>query len=218
MKEQLTQEENNLCDIDAVVDHSLKSRNKAESLKMMMPGFGVTRSAESTFLSVFTLPAKKWGPQQGQLHEFFEGNPSPICTSSPPPSQGIDAQVNLAPQINVPMDVDAPADRVESFPHCQPPLASSLAAAAAAPFNPMAFLKEWGEKMQWMHKQQPQTIVLKLRADKSCKSKAKFNNDMLQLLLVSGKAKFTPPGTFATPRIPIYTQAMKIILAQPSTV
>ncbi len=82
MKEQLTQEENNLHNINAVVDHFSKSRNKAESLKMVMPGFGVTRSAESTFLSVFTLPAKKWGPQQRQLCNFFEGNPSPIHTSS----------------------------------------------------------------------------------------------------------------------------------------
>jgi hypothetical protein len=67
MKERLTQEENNLYNIDAVVDHFSKPRNKAESLKMVTPGFGVTCSAESIFLSVFTLPAKKWGPQQRQL-------------------------------------------------------------------------------------------------------------------------------------------------------
>jgi hypothetical protein len=41
---------------------------------------------------------------------------------------------------------------------------------------------------------------------------------MLRLLLVSGEAEFTPQETFATPRIPIYTQAMKNNLAQPSTV
>jgi hypothetical protein len=74
MQEQLTQEENDIRDIDAVVDHFTKSRNKAESLKMVTPGFSVTRVAESTFLSVFTLPSKKWGPQQGQLHKFFEVN------------------------------------------------------------------------------------------------------------------------------------------------
>jgi hypothetical protein len=89
MQEQLTQEENGVCNIDTVVDHFTKLRNKAESLKMVMPGFSVTRVAESTFLSVFTLPAEKWGPQQGQLHEFFKGNPSPICTSSRPPSRGV---------------------------------------------------------------------------------------------------------------------------------
>jgi hypothetical protein len=89
MQEQFTQEENDICNIDAVVDHFIKLRNKAESLKMVTPGFSVTRVAESTFLSVFTLAAKKWSPQQGQLHKFFEGNPSPICTSSRPPSQGV---------------------------------------------------------------------------------------------------------------------------------
>jgi hypothetical protein len=115
------------------------------------------------------------------------------------------------------MQVDASADRVES-PPCHLPPALLLAAAATEPFDSMAFLKEWGEKMQLMHQQQPQMIVVKSRADKSCESKAKLNNDMLRLLLVSGKAEFTPPGTFPTPRIPIYTQAMKNILAQPSTV
>ncbi len=211
MQEQLTQEENDIHDIDAVVDHFTKSRNKAESLKMVTPGFSVTRVAESTFLSVFTLPAKKWGPQQGQLREFFEGNPSPICTSSRPPSRGVK---NSASQMNDPIEVDDPADRVESPPRRLPPTASSSAAA----FDPMAFLKEWGEKMQLMHQQQPQMIVVKSRADKSRESKAKFNNDMLHLLLVSGEAEFNPPGSFETPRIPIYTQAMKNILAQPSTV
>jgi hypothetical protein len=39
--------------------------------------------------------------------------------------------------------------------------------------------------MQLMQ-QQPQTIVVELRADKSQETKAKFNNHMLQLLLVSG--------------------------------
>jgi hypothetical protein len=38
---------------------------------------------------------------------------------------------------------------------------------------------------------------------------------MLQLLLVSGDVDFTPPGTFAAPRILIYIQAMVNILAQP---
>jgi hypothetical protein len=116
--------------------------------------------------------------------------------------------------MNDPIEVDDPADRVESPPHHWPPTAS----ASAAAFNPIAFLKEWGEKMQLMHQQQPQTIVDESRADKSRKSKVKFNNDMLRLLLVSGEAEFTPPGIFETPRIPIYTQAMKNILAQPSTV
>ncbi len=82
------------------------------------------------------------------------------------------------------------------------------------PFDPMAFLKMWGDKMQLMQ-QQPRTIVVELRTDKSQETEAKFNNHMLQLLLVSGDVDFTPPGTFVAPRIPIYTQAMINILSCP---
>ncbi len=72
------------------------------------------------------------------------------------------------------------------------------------PFDPMAFLKMWGDEIQLMQ-QQPQTIVIESRANKSWETEAKFNNLMLQLLLVSGNVDFTLPGTFAVPRIPIYT-------------
>ncbi len=82
-------------------------------------------------------------------------------------------------------------------------------------FNPMAFLKLWGDKMQLMQ-QQPQTIVVESRADKSRETEAKFNNHMLLLLLNSGDVDFAPPGTFVS--ILVYTQAMVNILAQPSSV
>ena len=219
MQECLTQEENDTRDIDAVIDHFSKSRNK-ENLKMVTPGFGVTHVAESTFLSVFTLPAEKWSSMQGQLREFFAVNPSPIRVSSRPPSRGIE---NPAPQTtnDVPtaeVDEDAPSVHfLESPPRRLPrPIATSSSANFA--FDPMAFLKEWGDKMQLMHQQQPQTIVVESRADKSRESEAKFNNDMLRLLLISGKVEFTLPGSFDTPRIPTYTQAMKNILSHPSTV
>ncbi len=82
----------------------------------------------------------------------------------------------------------------------------------------MAFLKEWGEKMQMMHQHQPQTIVAKSRADKFRECKAKFNNHMLQLLFIAKDVDFVPPGSFGVPGIPVYTQAMLNILAQPSMV
>ena len=85
------------------------------------------------------------------------------------------------------------------------------------PFDPMAFLKLWGDKMQLMQ-QQPQTIVVESRADKSRETEAKFNNHMLLLFLISGEVDFALPGTFAAPRIPTYTQAMVNVLAQPSSV
>jgi hypothetical protein len=65
---------------------------------------------------------------------------------------------------------------------------------------------------------QPQTIIVESRADKWRESKAKFNNNMLQLLLVGGNTDLSPPGTFATPHIPFYTQVVKNMLAQPMLV
>jgi hypothetical protein len=65
---------------------------------------------------------------------------------------------------------------------------------------------------------QPQTIVVESRANKCHESKAKFNNNLLKVLLVGSNTDLSPPGTFAMPRIPFYTQAMKIILAQPTLV
>jgi hypothetical protein len=81
----------------------------------------------------------------------------------------------------------------------------------------MVFLQQLSEKnLGGTH--QPQTIVVELRADKCHESKAKFNNNMLQLLLVSSNTDLSPPGAFAMPHIPFYTQAMKNILAQPTSV
>ncbi len=69
-----------------------------------------------------------------------------------------------------------------------------------------------------MHQHQPQTIVVESRADKSCESKAKFKNHMLQLLLIAGDVDFVPPGSFGVPLIPVYIQAMLNIFSQPSMV
>ncbi len=117
-----------------------------------------------------------------------------------------------SPQEEMPMNLDKAPDSSVS-----PKKPSTC--LSNEPFDPIAFLKMWGEKMQLMQ-QQPQTIVVESRADKSQETKAKFkfNNHMLQLLLVSGDVDFTPPGTFAAPRIPTYTQAMVNILGQPSLV
>jgi hypothetical protein len=72
--------------------------------------------------------------------------------------------------------------------------------------------------MMALHSQQPQTVVVESRADKCHESKAKFNNNMLQLLLIGGEAVFSPPASFKHPCIPIYTQAMKNILAMPTSI
>ena len=74
--------------------------------------------------------------------------------------------------------------------------------------------------MQMMNQQQlqPQTIVVESRVDKSRENEAKYSNHTSQLLFICGIVDFAPPGSFVTPRIPVYTQAMLNILAQPSTV
>ncbi len=69
-----------------------------------------------------------------------------------------------------------------------------------------------------LHSQQPQTIVAESRADKCRESEAKFNNNMLQLLLIGGEAVLSPPASFKHPCIPTYTQAMKNILAMPTSI
>jgi hypothetical protein len=53
--------------------------------------------------------------------------------------------------------------------------------------------------------QRSQTIVVESREDKTHESEAKFNNNMLQLLLVGGTIDFASPGSFVDPRIAKYT-------------
>ena len=88
--------------------------------------------------------------------------------------------------------------------------------ANAQAFDPMLFLQQLSAKM--LTPQQPQTIVVESRADKSRGSEAKFNNNMLQLPLVAGDADLLLSGMFVNSHISKYTQAMKNILAQPTSV
>ncbi len=107
---------------------------------------------------------------------------------------------------------------INSPPAVRPPPGASVSATASLPpaFNPVLFLQQLSNNLSVP--QQPQTIVVESRADKTCESKAKFNNNMLQLLLIGGNVDVTTPGSFANPCIPIYTQAMKNIIAQPALV
>jgi hypothetical protein len=91
-----------------------------------------------------------------------------------------------------------------------------LNGATAQAFDPMLFLQQLSVKM--LTPQQPQTIIGESRADKPHESEAKFNNNMLQLLLVAGDADLLLHGTFANSHIPKYTKAIKNILAQPTSV
>jgi hypothetical protein len=67
IKEHLTQEENDSEDLDLVIERLSKSRNKADSMKMITPVFDGARVSDSTFVSVFTLPTEKWPIHQRNL-------------------------------------------------------------------------------------------------------------------------------------------------------
>ena len=210
IKEHLTQEENDSEDLELVIERLLKSRNKAGSLKMVTPGFTGVQVSDSTFISVFTLPSEKWPLHQEKLKEFFVGNPSPVKTRHPHSQEGLEDSANSSPQKND--ATNTPASSPAACKNPPPPLQNM-------PFDLMAFLNEWGEKMQMMNQQhQLQMIVVKSRADKSHESEAKFNNHMLQLLLISTNVDFSAPGSFVVPRIPAYMQTMLNILAQSLTV
>ncbi len=176
IKEHLTQEENNSEDLDLVINHLSKSRNKAKRFKMVTFGLRDIRVSDSTFLSAFTLPSVKWSLHQENLRVFVVGNSSPVKNNRPHSQVCFKASANPSPQKD---DTNhQPSGSPAACKDHPPPLQNM-------PFDPMAFLKEWCEKMQMMHQHQPQTIVVESRADKSRESKATFNNRMLQLLFDS---------------------------------
>jgi hypothetical protein len=99
------------------------------------------------------------------------------------------------------------------------PGANLAATATLPPFNPMVFLQQLSANMRNMGApHQAQTIVVESRADESRESEAKFNNNMLQLLMIGGNADITTTRSFANPCIPTYTQAMKNIITHPTLV
>jgi hypothetical protein len=63
-----------------------------------------------------------------------------------------------------------------------------------------------------------QTIVVESREDKTRQAEAKYSNNMFQLQNLGGTIDFASPGSFIDPRIAKYTQVMKNILLQPTTV
>jgi len=94
---------------------------------------------------------------------------------------------------------------------------SPLQASTATTFDPMAFMKQFADQSMAVQ-QKNQTIIVESREDKTHENEAKFNNNMLQLLLLGGTVDFASPGSFVDPRIAKYTQAMKNILLQPALV
>ena len=81
----------------------------------------------------------------------------------------------------------------------------------------MNFMQQFATQMMTVQ-QRSQTIVVESREDKTRQAKAKFSNNLHQLLNVGGTTDFTSPGSFFNPRFAKYTQAMKNILLQPTLV
>jgi hypothetical protein len=214
MKEHVTQQENDMDDVNFIVKRLLmKPTNKksVDNAAYVTASTTVAFFLELVFFYVFSLSnQKKLKIHQDKLHKFFIGNPSSVRNPQPPslnlPSSPMRG-VNFQPPIDSP-----PMVRLN-------PGANLAATATLPPFNPMVFLQQLSPNMGNMGvPHQAQTIVVESRADKSHKSEAKFNNNMLQLLLIGGNADITTPGSFANPRILTYTQAMKNIITQPTLV
>ena len=64
----------------------------------------------------------------------------------------------------------------------------------------MSFMQQFATQMMAVQ-QRLQTIVVESRKDKTRETEAKFNNNMLQLLLVGGTVDFVSPGSFVNPCI-----------------
>jgi hypothetical protein len=77
------------------------------------------------------------------LRIFFAGNPSPIHNTSQEPSCGLEAHVDPSPQEEMHMNLDKAPDSSVSPKNPSTRLLNE-------PFDPMAFLKIWGDKMQLM--------------------------------------------------------------------
>jgi hypothetical protein len=204
MKEHVLQQENDGMDVDTIVDRlfgKVHSRAPSKNFKFASAGFLETQIPDSSFFPVYNLPKDKWKDHQSEMHVFFVGNPSPDrqpCPPAPIPSNPVAATtapivspINLASQPNLPQT-----------------------------FVPIAFMQQFNTTLasQQLASQQPQTIVIESRADKCRKSEAKFNNNMLQLLLIGGEMVLLPPASFNKPHIPTYMQAMKNILAMPTSI
>ncbi len=137
IKEHLTQKKT-IQKTYLVINCLSKSRNKAETLKMVTSGLGDICVSDSTFLSVFTLPSDKWSLHQEKLRDFFVGNPSRVKNRSPHSRVCFEASANPSPQKD-----DTNHQPLGSPAACKdppPPLQNM-------PFDPMAFLKDWGEKI-----------------------------------------------------------------------
>jgi hypothetical protein len=125
------------------------------------------------FIQVFTLRKEKWKDYQAMLCNFLKGNPSPVCQPWPSLSTASSSAVAFA-------NLDASVSTATQGNH--------------QTFNAMSFMQQFSATM--IVTQKFQMIVVESRTNKCHKSKVKFNNNMLQLLLVGGASSISRPLVF----------------------
>ncbi len=131
---------------------------------------------------------------------LFKGNPSPVHQPRAPPANTASSPAAIF------VGIQANAITTQASVNNQPA------------FDPMSFMQQYHAQTMAAVQQKSQTIVVESCEDRTCESEAKFNNNMLQLLLIGGIVDFLSPGSFTVPRIAKYSQAMKNILLQPTSV
>jgi len=210
VKENITQQENDGQDYEKILSRISKGDEDTVSKYVTPNTFGV-ELLDAPIIQVFSLPKNKWSDAQEKLRSFFKCNPSP--TRQP--------RSSLTSPVSSPIGVTFFANNTQAAPPVVLPNATASQQTTAnnqpPPFDPMSFMQQFATQMMTVQ-QRSQTIVVESREDKSRESEAKFNNNMLRLLLVGGTIDFTSPGSFIGPCIAKYTQAMKNILLQPTSV
>ena len=208
VKENITQQENDEQDYEKIRG-KISRRDEVSVSKYVTPNtFGV-KILDAPIIHFFTLLKNKWNDVQEMLQTFFKCNLSPVCQPCPSLTSPVSSTVGVTFATNV---------------RAAPPVVLPNATASQQMtannqqlFDPMNFMQQFATQMMAVQ-QRSQTIVVESREDKTRESEAKFNNNMLQLLLVGGTIDFASPGSFVDPRIAKYTQAMKNILLQPTSV
>jgi hypothetical protein len=200
IKEHFIQNENNEKCVNKIFDRVYKqgSRNKLNAKYVTDRSLDHEKIFNHPFIQVFNLPSGKWADNQSYLRSFFKGNPSPVRLSRNPTNA---ASSPIIPSIGAQFAAAT----------------TTTTSAPAAAFDPMAFMKQFADQMMAVQ-QKSQTIVVESREDKTRETEAKFNNNMLQLLLLGGTVDFSSLGSFVDPRLSKYTQAMKNILLWPASV
>ena len=200
IKEHFIQNENNEKCVDKIFDRVYKqgSRDKLNAKYVTDRSLDHEKLFDHPFIQVFNLPSGKWADNQSSLRSFFKGNPSPVRLSRNPVNS---TSSPIIPSVGAQFAATT----------------ASTTTSAPAAFDPMVFMKQFADQMMAVQ-QKSQTIVVESREDKTRETEAKFNNNMLQLLLLGGTVDFSSPGSFVDPRLSTYTQAMKNILLQPASV